>query len=194
MAKYRRNQNGQRTTGDAVGGDNHSGSTEPGTDTGTAEIGDSDSAGAGTGTEEGIFTDPATVTGADTGAESETGTVRRKRGRPKGSGGKTKAAKVSTSLEGIEGILLSLHMMGAAMLQIPELVLSEKEAASLTDGIARVASLYDFGASEKTIAWMNLAVIAGGIYGTRAFAYHLRIKQEVEEQKQKQKPNVISFG
>ena len=192
MRKY-----GQRTNTPGNTGSDFS--STAGTGTGASEIGNAESGDTGTetGTEtgDGIFTDPETAAGTNTGIETETGTeVRRKRGRPKGSAGKNKAAKVSTSLEGIEGILLSLHMMGAAMLQIPELALSEKEAAQLTDAISNVAKHYDFGASEKTIAWMNLAVITGGVYGTRAFAYHVRTKAESEQKKREAKPNVISFG
>lgn len=75
-------------------------------------------------------------------------------------------------------------MMGAMMLKVPELNLSPEEAKKLAEGMAKVASYYDVGASEKTLAWVNLAVCAGGIYGTRAFAYHLRLKAEADSKKQ----------
>lgn len=123
-------------------------------------------------------------TGADAGTDSTP--TRKKRGRPPGSGkvgAKTKTKTVQTSLEGIEGILLSLHMMGAAMLKVPELALSDGEAAKLSEAIGRVAALYDFGASEKTLAWVNLAVCCGGVYGTRLFAYNLRVKAEAEKKR-----------
>jgi len=79
-------------------------------------------------------------------------------------------------------------MMMASFSKIPELSLSEDEAKQLTAAINRVASFYDIGASEKTLAWLNLAVCAGGIYGTRVFAYHLRTKAEEETRKQQQRP------
>lgn len=199
MARYRRSQNGrQRESGTGIDGSSASASAGTGESIGT-ETGDARSStvigteeiehGDGIEAGDGIYIDPRSAEGAIDG--SEEGTPRKRRGRPKGSrNGKTKT--VSTSLEGIEGILLSLHMMGAAMTGIPELALTEKESSQLSDAIARVASYYDLAASEKTLAWINLAVIAGGIYGTRAFAYHLRIKADADSKKQKS--NVVSFG
>jgi hypothetical protein len=71
--------------------------------------------------------------------------------------------------------------MGATILNVPELAMSQPEAKNLSEAIARVASHYDIGASEKTLAWVNLAVVAGGLYGTRAYAYHLRLKAEAAQ-------------
>lgn len=73
--------------------------------------------------------------------------------------------------------------MGAAILKIPELQLAQEEAEQLSKAINRVAALYDFGASEKTLAWINLAMCAAGLYGTRIFAYELRMKAEAEAKK-----------
>jgi hypothetical protein len=157
-------------------------------------------AGTGTGTPEGTaeFTDPRTAAGSGSGEgtgdqERERTGSKRKVGRPATA---QKKAKVQTSLEGIEGILLSVHMMGATLLKVPEMVMSEPEAKNLSEAIARVASHYDVGASEKTLAWVNLAVVAGGLYGTRAYAYHLRLKAEAAQkqiaaQQQQQRVNGV---
>jgi hypothetical protein len=110
---------------------------------------------------------------------------------PNPGAGPSSKAKVSTSLEGIEGILLSVHMMLATFTQIKELELSPDEAAKLSAAIARVAALYDVGASEKTLAWTNLMVCAGGIYGTRAFAYKIRHDSEEEAKKA---PKLVTFA
>lgn len=74
--------------------------------------------------------------------------------------------------------MLSLHMMAAKFTHIDELELSDEEAKRLAEAMARVAALYDVRASEKTLAWMNLAGCVGSIYGTRAFAYSLRKNSE----------------
>lgn len=73
--------------------------------------------------------------------------------------------------------------------------LAPDEAAKLAAAIARVAALYDVGASEKTLAWTNLIVCMGGIYGTRGFAYKLRKDSEAaEEAKKKPTPTLIFPG
>jgi hypothetical protein len=166
----------------------------------STEIRDSETGGesAGDGYGEssaGIFTEPGNLKGGYTESAGDGEAPKKRRGRPPGSGKsagvKTSSAKpkaVPTSLDGIEKILLSLHMMGASMLNVPELMLSEKEASDLSEAIARVAALYDFGASEKTLAWTNLAVCMGGMYGTRFFAFNLRMKAEAEAKKAKVQP------
>lgn len=57
--------------------------------------------------------------------------------------------------------------MGAAFFAIPEIAIDETEARALADATAEVAKHYDFLPDPKTQAWLNLAIIAGGIYGMR---------------------------
>jgi len=89
-----------------------------------------------------------------------------------------------------------MHMMLATFAKVPELALSEEESKRLAEAIERVAVLYDFDASEKSIAWMNLFMCAGGIYGTRMFAFHMRTKAEAEAKAQqgKPRPGVFEFA
>ncbi len=68
--------------------------------------------------------------------------------------------------------------MGAAFFSAPELVLAPAEARALSDATAAVAAHYDAILDPKTAAWLNLAMVAGGIYGTRAMAIWGRKKQE----------------
>lgn len=84
------------------------------------------------------------------------------------------------------------------MTKIPELQLSDVEARELSKAIGKVSDFYDSGASEKTLAWVNLAVCAGGIYGTRVFAYSIRTKTEADAKRQlaapqQQRPNLHPF-
>jgi len=67
--------------------------------------------------------------------------------------------------------------MGAAFFQTPELVLAPAEAKALADATAAVAAHYDALIDPKTAAWLNLVLVAGGIYGTRAMAVWGRKKQ-----------------
>lgn len=71
-----------------------------------------------------------------------------------------------------------MHVMGAAFFQTPELVLAPAEAKALADATAAVAAHYDALIDPKTAAWLNLALVAGGIYGTRAMAVWSKKKTE----------------
>lgn len=168
---------------------------------GAAEhTGTGNDAGAGAGADAGTWIDPRTgaAAGANTGTNTGAGAAastetRRGRGRPPGSsantgGTQTSKAKIQASLDGIEGILLSMHLMASTFLKVPELALSDDEAKKLTTAIARVASHYDVSASDKSLAWVNLAMCAGGIYGTRIWAYQLRTKSEEEAKRKLQQP------
>lgn len=107
--------------------------------------------------------------------------ARKRRGRPKGYKLGPRVAKEtprSASLAGIEQLLLSIHGIAAATLNIEELELMPAEAKSLTEAINGVAKHYPVGMSEKTLAWANLGIVAIGVYGTRVAAYGIRKKME----------------
>jgi hypothetical protein len=69
-------------------------------------------------------------------------------------------------------------MVAAGVLKIPELNLDPSEAEKLAASVANVAEQYDIAVAKRTLAWMDLTVTVGGIYGTRAYAYHLRKQAE----------------
>jgi hypothetical protein len=108
---------------------------------------------------------------------------KRGRGRPRGS---TKSASSSTrassdkeTANDLTGVLLSTHMMLAAFLQVKELEIDQNEAARLAQAVTRVNKLYGgFMLSEKTMAWINLLMAGGGIYGPRFVAFSARTKKE----------------
>lgn len=112
---------------------------------------------------------------------------KRGRGRPKGStgnkGGGTGANQYtkakSQAATDLSGILMSLHLMGAAFLKVPELELDQDEAKRLSDAVNRVQSEYNMPILDpKTLAWINLAMVAGGVYGPRFAAHSIRKKKE----------------
>ena len=125
----------------------------------------------------GIF-DPASLGGSGaTGAtQTEGQPVKRGRGRPKGSGaGKSggskpagKAGASKSTADFIASTLFSVHLMGASMLNISELAISDSEAKQLADAIAEVSEHYDVPLMDpKTAAWGKLLLAVGTVYGTR---------------------------
>lgn len=92
----------------------------------------------------------------------------RRRGRKPGS--RNKAARPSKeNTQDLTGLLLSIHLMGAAFLKTPELALTPDEAEQLGTAVARVNA--EFGVqimSQKMAAIVNLTIVAGTIYGPRA--------------------------
>ena len=58
--------------------------------------------------------------------------------------------------------------MAAKMLEAPEWEITEDEAAKLGKAVARVNAVYGgLVVSPKVSAWINLATVAGAIYGPR---------------------------
>lgn len=67
--------------------------------------------------------------------------------------------------------------MGAQILKIPEIQLSEAEAKKLDAAIIDVMRFYtDVEISPVVQAWLNLAMVAGVLYGPRIMAYNIRAK------------------
>lgn len=65
--------------------------------------------------------------------------------------------------------------MGAALLSTPEFNISEAEAKRLNDSVTDVMRFYtDVDIPPKTQAWLNLAMVAGTIYGPRILAVKIR--------------------
>lgn len=133
-------------------------------------------------------TDSANESGISTGIGTGIGDTGigqpKRRGRPKGSKNRAQAAglkavaQVPVDRDAISAILLSIHAMVAGMAKIPELALDKSEANSVADAAAKVASLYDLTADIKVIAWSNLAMSLGMVYGTRIVAIRERKKSE----------------
>lgn len=63
--------------------------------------------------------------------------------------------------------------MLAGVTKTAELALSEAEANSLALALSTVNSFYNVAVAEKTLAWINLAMVAGGVYGSRIVAIRM---------------------
>jgi hypothetical protein len=102
-------------------------------------------------------------------------------------------ASSSVNLEKVNltDLLLSLHAMGAAFLSTPELELDRDEAKKLSDGIQKVGKYYAMAFDPKKVAIAELAIIAGGIYGTRFVAWKNRKNQEGQESKPAPGPTLV---
>jgi len=128
------------------------------------------------------FTDPASV-GQD-GAGDSGQPAKRGRGRPKGSGNKQKAETVrSIGIEGVAGILLTVHSTLAAIARAPELELNEAEAEKIAKASVSVAKLYNVETTEKATAWANLIGVVGAAYVPRFIALNMRRKMEAAERR-----------
>jgi len=117
-----------------------------------------------------------------TGSEASPETGSQKRGRRKGwrkeVDGKQTRKKVPTTLDGLETLLHTIHLSLSLMTHIPEFTITKEEADLQAKAYAKVASLYDFGATEEMLAWANLVTVLGAQYGTRYLAYSIRTKNE----------------
>lgn len=73
--------------------------------------------------------------------------------------------------------------MLAGITKTPELVLDKAESDSIANATAKVAEHYDVVASPKIVAWCNLAMCLGAVYGTRFVAISARKKTERPQRK-----------
>jgi hypothetical protein len=117
---------------------------------------DSGNLGGRGGTEDNGVTDPATVTASGTGSG---GKERKKRGPNKG-----KAENKQMDVATLKNSLVFMHIIAAGVFGSPELALNTEQADLYASAVADVMKHYDTSVPAKTLAWMNLAAAAGGIY------------------------------
>jgi hypothetical protein len=116
--------------------------------------------------------------------------TRKRRGRPSGSRNAPKQASTQNIAEHLESLLLSVHLMGAAFFNTPELALDPEEALKLSNAIKDVAAYYPVVFDPKKIAIGNLGIVLLTIYGTRGVTIWRRMKSETAL-KPKQVPTQI---
>lgn len=73
--------------------------------------------------------------------------------------------------------------MLAGITKVPEFELAKDEAEKLGKSVAEVAKHYNFNATPKQLAWFNLALCGGSIYGSRIFMYNSRVKETIKKKK-----------
>lgn len=78
-------------------------------------------------------------------------------------------------LDVMSAILLTGHSMLAGITRVEELALEESEASELARALNTVNSFYRVEVAEKTLAWINLAMVGGMIYGSRVVAIRARV-------------------
>lgn len=78
--------------------------------------------------------------------------------------------------------------MLAAISRTPEFALSEDESKRMASAAADVAKHYNIAATEKQMAWLNLAMCGGSIYGPKFFAAKSRMRDEANSRKKPVSP------
>lgn len=146
--------------------------------------GNADSDGGNGGSDSGDDFDPAIHIGRD--KRNADGSYRRKRGRRAGNSApnqrRTKADS-SASVESLTRILTVLHVGIAAATKTPEMVLEDVEAKALANATAEVLAQFDIRPDPRIEAVIGLCVVAGGIYGPRAYLIRERRKEEANARK-----------
>jgi hypothetical protein len=80
--------------------------------------------------------------------------------------------------------------MLSVIMKTPELEIDQGEAKRLSDATIKLNELYGgFMVSEKTMAWIELMMVGGAVYGPRYVAYIARGKKERAERKEPQTIN-----
>lgn len=72
--------------------------------------------------------------------------------------------------------LFSIHQILAA--RVPELAITEDEASKLAEAVNNFQNAFDVKIDPKTQAVINLCLVGGSIYGTRAIGIVARIRAE----------------
>lgn len=78
-------------------------------------------------------------------------------------------------------MFVGVHMMVAAKTNTPELAISLDEGLAFMGAAQNVMRHYSVEATQKTLDWIALAGIAGGMYLTRCVAISQRLAQEKAE-------------
>lgn len=80
-------------------------------------------------------------------------------------------------------MFVGAHILLAAKTNTPELVISEDEGAAFMKAAQNVLRHYSVETTQKTLDWIALLGVAGGIYGTRVGAIMMRNNQEKKERR-----------
>lgn len=100
-------------------------------------------------------------------------TAAKKRGRPPKRAVYSDEAKSTLARQ-----IIGLHLIASQATGIPELALSEPEAAMLAESVAAVSVEYGLSLSGKTGALIQLIAAAAMVYAPRFGAINKRVKQK----------------
>jgi hypothetical protein len=75
-------------------------------------------------------------------------------------------------------MFVGVHAMLAMQTKTPELAIEPVEAASFMKAAQNVLRHYSVQTTQKTLDWIAFLGVAGGMYGTRAFAISARLAAE----------------
>jgi len=92
-----------------------------------------------------------------------------KRGRPR---------KADRNLQGMEQMLLAMHMMIATATGASEMMLSPPEGHMLAEALATLSDHYKIKLDGKAGAVLGLIYAAGAVYGPRAVAIAIRVRKQ----------------
>jgi hypothetical protein len=81
----------------------------------------------------------------------------------------------------------------SAVTKTPELALDPDEAKELAKAAAEVQKHYDTVIDPKTLAWVQLGMVAASVYGPRMIAVNIRLKNE-KAQRRQQASNVVHLN
>lgn len=76
----------------------------------------------------------------------------------------------------MESALIGIHTILHAITKVPELEMSQEEASSVAAATEKVMAFYPDVRPKggETVAWINLAMVIGTVYGQRAVAFKMR--------------------
>lgn len=98
-------------------------------------------------------------------------------------GPKPKGTKVSDPAV-LARSLVGIHQLGAMLLQVQELVITEDEGKGLADAVTAVCEEYGLAIDGKTGAAMQLFGACAMIYGPRYFHFKMRLAHERAQREQ----------
>lgn len=123
------------------------------------------------------------------------GTFRRKRqrGSKRGSDAAPKGKALPYNLSAVEGMLFNIHAVLGT--RVPEIVLTSEEARTLAEAMIEVQRHYPNTVFSPVVAaWMNLGIVAGGVYIPRIVNIRARVAKEREEQAPQEAALSFPFG
>lgn len=107
--------------------------------------------------------------------ESDAGSSdKRSGGRPSG------GSKRDRNLQGVEQMLLAIHMMVATATGVPEFAIDQAESHVLADALANLGDHYKINISGKPGAVLGVIYAAGIVYGPRAVALFVKSRKQAQ--------------